>query len=823
MEGEKVMAKNKEHLTRIVILGYASSIILAAFAVFYIFNLVARIAKEKDRDEASREKIYIITDVLSLLYEGETYTQFVTDAEEEFEKFNKIIDKVHGKMEMLRLSIDCANWEKIDTINLLLERKRENTKFLLDAVLEMRNVFDKSITKEIPVTRKLSKELGIQKQEESTKDTVVLQRQRKSFFKRLAEAFVPAKVDTAIRVNVTSRTQTDSLINTYDPSKDIATVLLRVQQEITRERSQLTEILINRTRELRQNNNIIANEINRILAAIEDEKMAQSKEEEEAKQGLIHDASKHLAVISVIAIVIMLFFLFLTLRDIWKSRYYRKQLEKAKQYAENLLLSRERLMLTISHDIRAPLSSILGYIELLKKSNPGETQDDYLDNMNSSAKHILLLVNDLLDFHRLDSGKMEIHPNPFHVPTLFKEIHAGFTPLADAKGLALMMDLEDTTDMQTYVGDTVRIRQVVSNLLSNAIKFTQEGKIRMNVSVAPVNEERCSLKVSVKDDGPGIAEEEQKKIFGEFTRLAGSEKTDGFGLGLSITGKLVALMGGEISLQSAPGEGAEFTIILPLQLSDEEFVEEDATAKEDVKLIATGRKINCLVIDDDKAQIKLTEELLRRNHVNVISSTNPHMAIDLLGKASFDIIFTDIQMPGMTGYELLGKVRASGINGAGEIPVVALSASVEENKEHYKDAGFTDSLSKPFTSGELISLLNRLLSGQSTPVNISSLTSFAGDDKEAINSILQTFSEETRKSLGILQEALAKKDKEQAGKTAHKMIPLLKMLEAHGLVEQLRLLEKKEVSGKKWEETITDVIKQTNNILEEIWQLTVDR
>jgi signal transduction histidine kinase/DNA-binding response OmpR family regulator len=811
------MTKKNEHLTRKVILGYVSLIVVATVAVLYIFNLVSKIAGNRNTDDTTMEKIYLITNVLSLLYEGETYTQFAVDPQTEFEKFNEVMDQVHIQMDSLRL-LDVDNWGKIDTINLLVEGKRENTKLLLEAMLEMKNVFAKSIAKEMSTPREQSKELEISKQEENSKDTLVTQRGKKGFFKRLAEAFVPAKEDTTIRVNTTNRTKTDSLINAYDPSKEITSVLLKVQKDIALEREQLTQVLINRTNELHQNNNIITNEINRVLVAIEEKEIHKLQDEELEKQTMIHGASQHLAAISIIAIVIFLFFLSLTIRDIWRSRYYRDQLEKAKLYAENLLQSREKLMLTISHDIRSPLSSILGYIELLRKNKPDETQQDYLENMNVSAKHILSLVNDLLDFHRLESGKMDIHPTPFLIPSLFKEIYAGFKPLADAKGLRFHLTVENASGTQAYKGDTVRIRQVVGNLLSNAIKFTPKGNIWMNVSVNQTDDV-SSLRISVKDEGPGIAEEEQKKIFGEFTRLNEAEKTEGFGLGLSITGKLLSLMAGQITLQSTEGEGSEFTITLPLQTSDEEIGKE-TPGKEEAKLtVIADRNINFLVVDDDPIQIRLTENLLRQNKVNVIPVTNPLLVVDLLGKASFDIILTDIQMPGLNGYELLKQIRSSAIPGTDTIPVIALSASAEEDVAHYVEAGFTGFLSKPFTSDALIALVNKLLAAHLTPVNIASLTSFAENDKEASNSILQTFAEETEKSLLLLKKALSGKDKEQVSKIAHKLIPLLKMLEAHTLVDQLRLLERNELSGPKWEQTVEEMIKQLSAIIGQIKEM----
>jgi signal transduction histidine kinase/CheY-like chemotaxis protein len=808
------MTTKYEHLTRKVILGYASLIIIAAIAVLYIFNLVSKMAANRTADDTTMQKIHLITNVLSLLYEGETYTQFAIDPQTDFENFNAIMDEVRFQIDSLRFLDEDASG-KIDTIHLLIEEKRNNTHLLLDAMLQMKNLYAKSIAKEIATPRPQAKELEITKQEENSKDTLLTQRGKKGFFKRLAEAFVPAKEDTTIRINTTNRTKTDSLVTAYDPSKEVTNALLKVQKNIALEREQLTQVLINRTNELHQNNNIITNEINRVLVAIEEKEIQKLQAEDLQKESMIHTASRHLATIAIIAIAIVLLFLFLTIRDIWRSRYYRDQLEKAKLYAETLLQSREKLMLTISHDIRSPLSSILGYIELLRKNPLDETQQDYLQNMNASAKHILSLVNDLLDFHRLESGKMDIHPTPFLIPTLFKEIHAGFKPIADAKGLRLHLTVENASATQAYKADAVRIRQITSNLLSNAIKFTPKGNIWMNISVNQTAE-APTLIISIKDEGPGIPAEEQKTIFDEFTRLQEAKKIEGFGLGLSITRKLLSLMDGQITLQSDEGQGAEFTATLPLQLSDEDISNAPSTNEEATLNVLADRNINFLVVDDDPIQIRLTENLLRQNKVNVIPTTNPLMVVDLLSNATFDIILTDIQMPGLTGYELLNQIRASAIPGTDAIPVISLSASAVEDETHYIRAGFTGFLSKPFTSDALIKLVNKLLAANLTPVNIAALTSFAENDKEASASILQTFAEEMEKRLLLLKKALPANDKDQVSQIAHKLIPLIKMLEAHTLVDQLRLLEQNELPTPQWQQTVQDMIKNLSAIIAQI-------
>ena len=815
------MQKNKEHLTRSVVVGYVAIVVLAVFAGVYIFNLITRIANEKNTDDSVKVKVYLITNTLSLLYECEAHTQFITTPDEDFEQFNQTLNQVLDQMGLLRsYTPDSSQWEKIDRIENLLEQKRVNTGQLLLSVKEMENIYARNLKRSV-AQKEAEKEVDIIKGEALKKDTVVTQRQRRGFFKRLAEAFVADKEDSTIIVNKTSEIHTDQKTNIYTSSDTINKVLNNIQRDIAGEREALNQRLARQTNALRYNNSVITSEINQLLLEIEEEAMILSQEQDMKRQEMIEKASLHLGIIAVVSIIIVLIFLFIAIRDISRSRFYRRQLEKAKLYTENLLESREKLMLTISHDIRAPLSSVLGYVGLLKKK-PEDDSMQYLTNIEVAAGHILALVNDLLDFHRLDSGKMDINPVPFKVATLFDELHNGFKPMADTKGLKLKTSVGEGAELVCR-GDTVRIKQVAGNLLSNAIKFTSKGIVAMNIAVEDDNEGAKLLKIAIKDEGPGIDTAEQEKIFNEFTRLAGAEKTDGFGLGLSITGKLVSLMDGRITLQSEPGKGSEFTVTLPLVLSEDELSEDvqtnDTADAIELQPLMTG-KINCLIVDDDMLQLKLTEALLKGS-VNVIGIPDAGMALDVLGNGKFDVILTDIQMPGMDGFELLGKIRSSDIPGADVIPVIALSASNAEKESYYVEAGFTSFLVKPFTANQLLSLLGKIFEVEpeaAKPLNISSLTLFAENDTEASNSILKTFEEESEKNIALLKEALSNEDKKLAARICHKMIPLFTMLEANSLVQQLRVLEKEEekLSTDYWKQLLEKAITQTISIIEEV-------
>lgn len=819
------MAEQSGHITLKVILGYLLLVAIAVCSVVYIYQIIEQVAGEEEPDSKARQKVYLVTNTLSLLYESEALGQLVGMPQNNVNHFNRTLNKAHSNMDSLRVLItDSVQLLKIDTIDMLLRQKRLNTRRLLETWKETNteHLYTINIEKVIAEQDTFIEQKEIKEHVVVKQDTILSQKKPRGFFRRLADAFSPSREDTSIIVNTTRQIVTDTLVNVFNPADTIASVLKNLQDSVAGQRKLLADQLLERAANLRYNNSIVTRKINQILRDIEEEEVNASLERMQNKQKILRETSLLIAGIAIVSVIIVIIFIFMITRDISKSKYYRMQLEKAKQYAEDLLHSREKMMLTISHDIRAPLSSIIGYIDLLLRRHPDERQQYYLDNMSGSASHILSLVNDLLDFHRLESGKMEIQRVAFSVSALFNEIFTSFRPIAESKDLTFVLNLKEEGTEKLYIGDPIRIRQIVGNLLSNALKFTREGRVVMVVSIDALADNSALLNVLVSDSGPGIPPEEQERIFGEFTRLSATEKAEGFGLGLSITRKMTVLMGGNLSLKSVVGQGCDFTIELPLTVADVQVLpaaEEEAVSEPELPSFV-GRDVYCLLVDDDPLQLALTEEYLRQNHVEVSSCTDPFSVVALLQKTSFDAVITDIQMPGMDGYQLLESIRNSGIPGTENLPVIALSASVENEHDHYLESGFTGFLNKPFTARQLITLLNKLLSTEllvTSDFNFDSLTAFAGEDKEASASILKTFVEETTKSNALLEGTLQDDDREQSAKISHKMVPLFTMLGATSLVEKLRVIEKNATTlpVEEWKLLLSEVIAEVKKIIEQ--------
>lgn len=819
------MAGPNGHITLKVILGYLLLVAMAVGSVVYIYDVIGKIAEEQTPDSLSRKKVYLVTNTLSLLYESEALGQLIGMPQGQISHFNRTLNKAIHNMDTLSTLVSPDLSPKIDKIKALIEQKRRNTRVLLDTWKETNteHLYNQNIEKVIARQDTVIKQLDVQERVIVRQDSVVspIVKKPRGFFRRLADVFSPPKVDTTLVLNTTRQVVTDTLVRAFNPSDTIVSVLNNLRDSVADQRKLLMDRLLERAAVLRYDNSVITSRINQMLRDIEEEEMNVSLERIQKKQDLLSETSVLIGGIAIAALVVVVIFIIMITRDISRSQYFRQQLEKAKLYAEDLLHKREKLMLTISHDIRAPLSSIIGYIDLSLGRRPDERQRYYLENMAGSADHILSLVNGLLDFHRLESGQMEIQAVPFDVRILFNEIYGSFKPIADAKGLDFILNMKEEGLEFLYSGDPIRIRQVVGNLLSNAIKFTRKGRV---VLIVKLVDDFTRLVVIVCDSGLGIPKEEQEKIFGEFARLSGTEKEEGFGLGLSITRKLIELMGGELTLESVPDKGSDFTVNLPLEKSDVQSLPVNSLPEETVEVVPelNGRDIHCLLVDDDPLQLALTEEYLKQHHVLVTCCTDSSSVIELFGQASFDVVVTDIQMPGVDGYQLLDIIRKSGIPGTDTVPVVALSASLENEHNHYLEAGFTGFLNKPFTAEQLITLLNKLLAvdihtNTSAGLDFTSLTAFAGDDKEASASIIRTFTEETGKNLTLLEEALNTMDRESAAKVSHKLLPLFTMLGATTLVPLLRMLDKNDeaLSDDGWKRLLSDVIGQARQVLQQ--------
>jgi signal transduction histidine kinase/DNA-binding response OmpR family regulator len=737
---------------------------------------------------------------------------------------------VHREMEVLSAADDQQNL-RTDSLLTLLHEKDQNTIQMLRVLSEANDslLSASEIEEIISEQDSVITQQRVQHRVITKRDSLITTPKKKGFFKRLAEVFSPSKQDSAVLVNTSLEVATDTILQPTT-SKDSLQQKIRMATEEKRLQRRKT-IRRTSTKYQRMNTQLTAR-MDSLIKQYEEEMTLRARQDAELQQEVRMRSARIIGGIAVGAVLLSAFFLILIMRDISRSNRYRQQLEVANKRAEDLLIAREKLMLAITHDFKAPLGSIMGYTELLSRLTEDERQRFYLDNMKSSSEHLLKLVSDLLDFHRLDLNKAEVNRVTFNPSQLFDEIYVSFEPLTAAKGLALQCHVAPELN-GGYISDPLRLRQIVNNLLSNAVKFTQKGEVSLTAGY-----DSSKLTIAIADTGKGMASEDRERIFQEFTRLSGAQGEEGFGLGLSIVKKLVTLLEGTIDVQSTLGEGSCFTVVLPLYPVGKSLAESEAPecessenespyAPKQSAAIPPMKVIRVLLIDDDKIQLNLTAAMLKQHGIDAVCCEQLEQLIEQLRSSVFDVLLTDIQMPAINGFDLVKLLRASNIPQAKTIPVIAVTARSEMDKAALHEHGFAGCLHKPFTVKELLLTVNEgQLSADeahitedmgTVGINFSALTAYSEDDPEAAYSIIHTFIEETGKNVERMQQALNEKEVDGIAAMAHKLLPLFTMIGAEGTIAPLKWLEacRGEEFSEKIEETTFNTLEAVRKIISE--------
>ena len=748
---------------------------------------------------------------------------------------------VRREMENL-MSSDNSDILRTDSLIGLLREKDANTVRLLRTLSEANDsmISAREVEQIIAEQDTIITQQRVQRRVTARRDTVVTQPKKKGFFRRLGEVFVPPRKDSAVQVQTTLEVATDTVLDAYNPVDSLHAKLRTVAQQ----KKATNSVMQRRKRILQRLDHALSARIDSLLKGYEQETLLRAREEAEYQKAVRYRSATIISGIAAGAVVLSVIFLVRIWRDVTRSNRYRRQLEEANRFAEELLASREKLMLAITHDFKAPLGSIMGYADLLSRLTVDGRQRFYLDNMKTSSEHLLKLVTDLLDFHRLDLHKAEINRVTFHPAHLLEEIYVSFEPLTSAKGLSLKCEI-DPELKGTFISDPLRLRQIVNNLLSNAVKFTSEGGITLTACFVPKGDPAFSgnhLKLSVIDTGKGMEPGDRERIFQEFTRLPGAQGEEGFGLGLSIVRMLVQLLEGRIEVDSVLGKGSTFTLRVPLYpvaLNDTSGVNEQKN--EDSVLPAQTSALHILLIDDDRIQLTLTSAMLAQSGITSVACLQLDELLEALRTDTFDVLLTDVQMPAMNGFDLLNLLRASNIPQAKTIPVIAVTARSDMQREEFLKHGFAGSLHKPFMVNELFAELDierretdlvtsqnyietnvvqtdKILTEAASALNFSALTAFSGDDSAAATSILESFVTETRLNVERLRQALNAEDTDGIAAMGHKMLPLFTLLGANELVALLKELEasRGQVFSEKIKEKSFSALAQIEDIVAQV-------
>lgn len=797
--------------------GFILLISLLLGTIGYIYQKMNLLTEPSELEANINTRRKITNQIISQLYDVEIIGQTLRSGKiDEFQPYLLAIREAEANIDTLQIYLtDTLQQARLDTVRNLLRKKEKNMIAVLEAMADSpaEELYQAELDSLLNKQDSLLRAPRVQKKIVTHRNTYTIHHKKKGFLKRLAEVFSPGKNDSTQVNNIIQEEYTDTINEEYSPIDTIANLISDIRGKVFDTQQQQQRILLERVNKLRIAGSELSQRVTQLLENIETDEQNAAFSKIRQEQEIRNQAAQAIEIIATVAVVLSLIFFIVIWRDLTRSAHYRKELEKAKLYAENLLVARKRLMLTITHDIKAPVGSIIGYIDLLLRLTTDRRQLLYLTNMKNSARHLLDLIASLLDYHRLEAGKMDLQKVAFLPNELFYHIFQSFLPLAEKKGISLTYE-EQVSDELVLEGDPFRIRQIAENLLSNALKFTEKGSIKLRV-----NFQGNLFTFSIQDTGCGMTSEEQTRIFQEFTRLQSAQGQEGFGLGLSISKKLIELANGNIQIDSVPQKGSTFTVSLPLQQITANNISTNKTGT----LLPTTR-LHILLVDDDSIQLHVTQAIIFNTLVSGETSAEekpiihccqqPDEVIQILTNQQIDIVFTDIQMPTMNGFELLKHIRQLQIPHADTLPIIAITARGDLNEKDFLEQGFSGMLQKPFNQSDILQIFTRLFPVQpaDTPEEpkkesyhtekkenstylFTQLTAFSEDDHEAAIEIMKTFIQETRKNIQALQEALKVNDSQKLCAIAHKMLPTFTMIEAKEIIPTLKDMDHRRSNG----------------------------
>ena len=733
--------------TRIKILvGYALLAVVLVSATWMVYDNTRSLSAVNEASERLMARRDIVDSLVFTMLETANAERSVLLGDAgKWQRFDEALSSSAANAMRLRpLLMDTLKQQRLDSLITLLKAKRENTLLVMKELNnDCRDIYYNNKLEALHSGRDsivISPQTKERHEQHETVYEVV--KTKRGFFRRLGDAFRKLHTDTVSTTRLTHQPSTATINHRLNIADSVANVLAEIHSEQQRASDRKQNAISSRNRQLQR---VSIQLTKRTWLLIED---IQS-DEHNALQRVVGKAMSsrramivRIAVLGLLAILSAAILVVYILRDIKRERRDRQRIIEAKAETERIMQQRERLLLTITHDIKAPAASIAGFIDLLSEYVDQPKAMGYLQNISGSAKHLLQLVSALLDYHKLESGKAERHEVSFAPAVLISECVAQMQPLAMEKKLKLATDVQ-VTESTLCRSDAFRIKQIVNNLVGNAIKYTDKGEVRVGVIIA-----NRQLSISVKDTGCGMTPDELQTVFNAFTRLPGAQGKEGVGLGLTITREIVTLLGGNIRVQSTKGKGSTFTVSLPVKIVTNQGVHQQSKQTKGVHLSQVHQKnqqskqqvhqqsqrdslvgaletsappkdksqhptLSVVIVDDDRLQGQLLMEMLQRIEgisFNTTTTIHASEAIAIATESAPNIVFTDIEMPEMNGSEIMRRIRnnAEVQQRSCTTKFVAMTAHEQSIMPQLRSDGFDACLFKPFSMQTLAATICQL-------------------------------------------------------------------------------------------------------------------
>ena len=576
--------------------------------------------------------------------------------------------------------------------------------------------------------------------------------------------------------------------------------LTKLREEISERNENLRSRMEMQTDSLRLRNEYLNKNFARLMHEFQQASTEQRVAEMEEMLSMRRHSFSYIAGLTLFGMLLSFVLYSIIHRDIRRRYRERLKLRVLNEEKQEMLEQKERCMMTMSHELRSPLSAVMGYAELLPDiSCEGEVNQIKL-NIQQAGERMQSLLNTLLSYYRLTAGKVRVNPVLFSPQSIERTLGGLFSVAAEEKGLSLHTEYVGD-GLAVVSGDRERILQIGQNLLSNAIKFTDEGCVTLSVRF-----EDGMMTMEVGDTGPGMTDEEKKRAFEPFARLANADVQEGFGLGLNITKELTEMLGGQLEVDSKKGEGTTFRITLPLPSA--------SGIKEDIPELRTTdlpKNLRVIAVDDDKVILNLIQQQMEYAGVHCDTCRNPSEMVERLREGHYDLLLTDIRMPGMNGYELLELLRNSNVGNSKEVPVLVITAHVPRKKEELMEAGFDGCLYKPFAREELYAAVNAALERgkerngheeETDEIDFSPLLVKEEDGK----GMLHILRKQTQRDMEVLADIVGRQDMDALTDMVHHLLPVWTMLRIDDCLLELRRIYKREDAEWTEIEKVTDKI-----------------
>ena len=780
------MESKKSYTAIKVLFSYVALLALVVTVGWFLYSENVVYNKLEDKIALEKTKILRVSKLFSNVYKTESLARktIQTNSERDFKSYLTETDSLRSRIDTLK-QIVTTQYQKtlLDSVNYYLSEKTKN----IQQLKAIKNKADDEVSVNTAIDEITKMEFKLRKLElqDITKSPNQLGTYQRNVLQKYVDYLNQNIPDDS--TNTLSKQASDSIL--ANSKKLLSNVKLKAEKK--------KESLNFQENKLLKNEIAISEQLRKVLRIIEREIIINSIKNNSLKEKSLKKVNEIVTASAIIGLILTLFFSILIVSDYSKSQVYKKQLEIANFKTKNLLKSREQLISTVSHDLKTPLSTIVGYSELLGNSDVNTKQSYFIKNIKNSSEYITQLVQDLLEFSQIEAGKITIEKVPFSLPDVIDEVAKSIQTVYKQKDIELIINVDEKLNTK-IVGDPFRLKQILSNIIGNAYKFTEEGFIRIG---AFIGENDQFFTIIIEDSGIGIEKENQKLVFEEFAQAnEGIEKKyGGTGLGLSICQKIISILGGTLQLESTFGKGSTFEIQLPL------LFDSSSNSVSEVKkpIVRNTKKQTFIVIDDDINLLNLTSGVLRQENHQVLSFNSAIKALEAIQNTNFDFIITDIQMPEMDGFMFLQKLKNTSVYK--NQPVIALTGRTDLASSVYAEAGFITVVKKPYSPKILLETIHLILENDTLPVvdisdneekiatklySLETLKDFLGNDKNALNEVLKSFIESTNENLGFLETAIEEENVPEINAIAHRIAPMFNQIEAYEIGSILKVLDK---------------------------------